>query len=143
MKKFDLVVIGAGPSGYAAAMRALDFRKKILLVEKDRKKVRYKRVDPVPVPMLRHLPSAKVPGRVFVTECLGEVPTIEHHPEQDPDRERELKNTYFKFRVFAIFSAKEICGPAAQDKNEWNGYQLVHLVIEKHNALDKHCEKRE
>lgn len=35
MQKFDLVVIGAGPSGYAAAMRALDFRKKILLVEKD------------------------------------------------------------------------------------------------------------
>ena len=36
MKKFDLVVIGAGPSGYAAAMRALDFRKKTLLVEKDK-----------------------------------------------------------------------------------------------------------
>lgn len=34
MKKFDLVVIGAGPSGYAAAMRALDFKKKTLLVEK-------------------------------------------------------------------------------------------------------------
>ncbi|MEZ4972224.1 MAG: NAD(P)/FAD-dependent oxidoreductase [Cyclobacteriaceae bacterium] len=36
MKKYDLVVIGAGPSGYAAAMRALDFKKKILLVEKSR-----------------------------------------------------------------------------------------------------------
>lgn len=35
MEKFDLVVIGAGPSGYAAAMRALDFKKKILLVEKN------------------------------------------------------------------------------------------------------------
>ncbi|MFM8914072.1 MAG: dihydrolipoyl dehydrogenase family protein [Flammeovirgaceae bacterium] len=34
MKKFDLVVIGAGPSGYAAAMRALDFKKRVLLVEK-------------------------------------------------------------------------------------------------------------
>jgi len=34
MEKFDLVVIGAGPSGYAAAMRALDFKKKTLLVEK-------------------------------------------------------------------------------------------------------------
>jgi len=34
MKKYDLVVIGAGPSGYAAAMRALDFRKKTLLIEK-------------------------------------------------------------------------------------------------------------
>jgi len=34
MSKFDLVVIGAGPSGYAAAMRALDFRKKVLLVER-------------------------------------------------------------------------------------------------------------
>jgi dihydrolipoamide dehydrogenase len=36
MKKYDLIVIGAGPSGYAAAMRALDFKKKVLLVEKDR-----------------------------------------------------------------------------------------------------------
>ena len=36
MKKYDLVVIGAGPSGYAAAMRALDFKKKTLLVEKNR-----------------------------------------------------------------------------------------------------------
>lgn len=35
MQKFDLVVIGAGPSGYAAAMRALDFKKRILLIEKD------------------------------------------------------------------------------------------------------------
>jgi dihydrolipoamide dehydrogenase len=36
MKKYDLVVIGAGPSGFAAAMRALDFKKKVLLVEKNR-----------------------------------------------------------------------------------------------------------
>lgn len=36
MNKYDLVVIGAGPSGYAAAMRALDFKKKTLLVEKNR-----------------------------------------------------------------------------------------------------------
>lgn len=35
MQKFDLVVIGAGPSGYAAAMRALDFKKKVLLIEKN------------------------------------------------------------------------------------------------------------
>lgn len=34
MEKYDLVIIGAGPSGYAAAMRALDFKKKILLVER-------------------------------------------------------------------------------------------------------------
>jgi dihydrolipoamide dehydrogenase len=34
MEKFDLVVIGAGPSGYAAAMRAIDFKKRVLLVEK-------------------------------------------------------------------------------------------------------------
>ena len=34
MAKYDLVVIGAGPSGYAAAMRAVDFKKKVLLVEK-------------------------------------------------------------------------------------------------------------
>ncbi len=36
MKKYDLVVIGAGPSGYAAAMRALDFKKRILLIEKNK-----------------------------------------------------------------------------------------------------------
>lgn len=36
MNKFDLVVIGAGPSGYAAAMRSLDFKKKTLLIEKSR-----------------------------------------------------------------------------------------------------------
>src|SRR5260370_29961700 len=34
MERFDLVVIGAGPTGYAAAMRAIDFKKKTLLVEK-------------------------------------------------------------------------------------------------------------
>src|SRR6187549_1690629 len=36
MEKFDLIVIGAGPSGYAAAMRAIDFKKKTLLIEKDK-----------------------------------------------------------------------------------------------------------
>ncbi|MCE7864433.1 MAG: NAD(P)/FAD-dependent oxidoreductase [Bacteroidetes bacterium CHB5] len=36
MEKFDLVVIGAGPAGYAAAMRALDFKKRTLLIEKSR-----------------------------------------------------------------------------------------------------------
>jgi dihydrolipoamide dehydrogenase len=35
MEKFDLIVIGAGPSGYAATMRSLDFRKKTLLIEKN------------------------------------------------------------------------------------------------------------
>jgi dihydrolipoamide dehydrogenase len=34
MEKFDLAVIGAGPSGYAAAMRSLDFRKRTVLIEK-------------------------------------------------------------------------------------------------------------
>lgn len=34
MEKFDICVIGAGPSGIAAAMRALDFNKKVLLIEK-------------------------------------------------------------------------------------------------------------
>jgi len=36
MKKYDLCVIGAGPAGYAAAMRAVDLQKKVLLVEKER-----------------------------------------------------------------------------------------------------------
>lgn len=35
MDRYDLIVIGAGPSGYAAAMRSLDFKKKTLLIEKD------------------------------------------------------------------------------------------------------------
>lgn len=37
MEHFDLIVIGGGPSGYAGAMRALDFGKKVLLIE--RKKI--------------------------------------------------------------------------------------------------------
>ena len=36
MNKYDLVIIGAGPAGYAAAMRALDFKKKTLLIEKNK-----------------------------------------------------------------------------------------------------------
>lgn len=35
MEKYDLIVIGAGPSGYAAAMRALDFKKRTLMIEKN------------------------------------------------------------------------------------------------------------
>ncbi|WP_462250797.1 dihydrolipoyl dehydrogenase family protein [Ekhidna sp.] len=36
MKKFDVCVIGGGPAGYAAAMRAIDFGKRVALVEKDK-----------------------------------------------------------------------------------------------------------
>ena len=36
MEHFDLCVIGGGPAGYAAAMRAVDLGKRTLLVEKDR-----------------------------------------------------------------------------------------------------------
>jgi len=36
MERYDLVVIGAGPAGFAAAMRALDFKKKVLVVERNR-----------------------------------------------------------------------------------------------------------
>ncbi len=36
MKPFDVCIIGAGPAGYAAAMRTLDFGKRVLLVERDR-----------------------------------------------------------------------------------------------------------
>ncbi len=36
MKKYDVCIIGAGPAGYAAAMRAVDFNKKVLLIEKDK-----------------------------------------------------------------------------------------------------------
>lgn len=34
MEKFDVCVIGAGPSGFAAAMRAIDFGKRVALVER-------------------------------------------------------------------------------------------------------------
>jgi dihydrolipoamide dehydrogenase len=33
MENFDLVIIGSGPGGYAAAMRAIDFHKNICLIE--------------------------------------------------------------------------------------------------------------
>ncbi|MES2587434.1 MAG: NAD(P)/FAD-dependent oxidoreductase [Bacteroidota bacterium] len=36
MEKFDLIVIGAGPAGYAAAMRGVDFGKNVCLIERDR-----------------------------------------------------------------------------------------------------------
>lgn len=36
MEHYDLIVIGGGPSGYAGAMRAIDFSKKVLLIEKTR-----------------------------------------------------------------------------------------------------------
>lgn len=36
MDRFDVCVIGAGPSGYAAAMRAVDYGKKVVLIEKDK-----------------------------------------------------------------------------------------------------------
>ncbi|MBN4062470.1 FAD-dependent oxidoreductase, partial [Bacteroidales bacterium AH-315-I05] len=35
MDKYDLCVIGGGPSGYAAAMRAIDFGKRVVLIEKE------------------------------------------------------------------------------------------------------------
>lgn len=35
-KDFDLIVIGGGPAGYAAAMRAIDFGKSVCLIEKTR-----------------------------------------------------------------------------------------------------------
>lgn len=36
MEEFDLIVIGGGPAGYAAAMRGVDFGKRVCLIEKDR-----------------------------------------------------------------------------------------------------------
>ena len=34
MESYDVAVIGGGPAGFAAAMRAVDFNKKVLLIEK-------------------------------------------------------------------------------------------------------------
>lgn len=36
MEKYDLIVIGGGPAGYAAAMRGVDFGKKVCLIEANR-----------------------------------------------------------------------------------------------------------
>lgn len=36
MDRYDLVVIGGGPAGYAAAMRGIDYGKRVCLIEKDR-----------------------------------------------------------------------------------------------------------
>ena len=36
MDKFNLIVIGGGPAGYAAAMRAIDFGKQVCLIEKEK-----------------------------------------------------------------------------------------------------------
>lgn len=36
VQHFDLIVIGAGPAGYAGAMRAIDFGKKVLLIERNK-----------------------------------------------------------------------------------------------------------
>jgi dihydrolipoamide dehydrogenase len=35
-EKYDICIIGGGPAGYAGAMRAIDFGKKVLLIEKDK-----------------------------------------------------------------------------------------------------------
>ena len=36
MEKFDLIIIGVGPAGYAAAMRGIDFGKRVCLIERNR-----------------------------------------------------------------------------------------------------------
>lgn len=36
MERFDLIIIGGGPAGYAAAMRAIDYGKHVCLIEKSR-----------------------------------------------------------------------------------------------------------
>lgn len=36
MEEFDLVIIGGGPAGYAAAMRGIDYGKKVCLIERNR-----------------------------------------------------------------------------------------------------------
>ena len=36
MKNYDVCIIGAGPSGYAAAIRAIDYGKKVALIERSR-----------------------------------------------------------------------------------------------------------
>ncbi len=35
MEKYDIAIIGSGPAGFSAAMRAIDFNKKVCLIEKE------------------------------------------------------------------------------------------------------------
>ncbi len=35
MEKYDIIVIGSGPAGFSAAMRAIDFNKKVCIIEKN------------------------------------------------------------------------------------------------------------
>ena len=42
MKKFDLVVIGGGPGGYVAAIRASQLGKKVAVVEKEHVQLTYR-----------------------------------------------------------------------------------------------------
>ena len=36
MDNYDVCIIGGGPAGYAAAMRAIDYGKKVVLIEKNK-----------------------------------------------------------------------------------------------------------
>lgn len=73
MEHYDLIIIGGGPSGYAGAMRALDFKKKVLLIEK------------------KHIGGAGVYDGVLTSKTLWEVSQkISSIREMIPDYEADF-----------------------------------------------------
>ncbi len=70
---YDLIIIGGGPTGYAGAMRALDFKKKVLLIEK------------------KHIGGAGVYDGVLTSKTLWEISQkISSIREMIPDYEADF-----------------------------------------------------
>ena len=71
---YDLIIIGGGPTGYAGAMRALDFKKKVLLIEK------------------KHIGGAGVYDGVLTSKTLWEISQkISSIREMIPDYEADFE----------------------------------------------------
>ena len=74
IEHYDLIIIGGGPTGYAGAMRALDFKKKVLLIEK------------------KHIGGAGVYDGVLTSKTLWEISQkISSIREMIPDYEADFE----------------------------------------------------